>query len=52
MVSGKKVIEKVKYLNNFKSGIELPSVKATPLMATLIVVVTLVFILLGYAKKK
>jgi len=35
-----------------KQGIELPPVKVTPLMATLIVVIALAFILYGYLRKR
>ena len=52
MVKGKKVIGKVETLKRFDSGIEIPSIKATPLMATLIVVALLIFILFGYSRRK
>ncbi len=52
MVRGKKVIGKVEMLKRFDSGIEIPSIKATPLMATLIVVGLLVFIIFGYSRRK
>ena len=52
MVRGKKVIGKVETLNKFDSGIEIPSVKATPLIATLIVVALLVFVIFGYSRRK
>ena len=52
MVRGKKVIGKVETLKRFDSGIEIPSIKATPLMATLIVVALLIFILFGYSRRK
>ena len=52
MVKGKKVIGKVETLKRFDSGIEIPSIKATPLMATLIVVGLLVFVIFGYSRRK
>jgi len=52
MVRGKKVIGKVEALKRFDSGIEIPSIKATPMIATLIVVGLLVFIILGYSRRK
>ena len=53
MVRGKKVIgETVETLKRFDSGIEIPSVKATPLMATLIVIGLLVFVIFGYSRRK
>jgi parallel beta-helix repeat protein len=52
MIRGKKVIGKVETLKKFDSGIEIPSIKATPFMATLIVIVLLVFIIFGYSRRK
>ena len=52
MIRGKKVIGKVETLKRFDSGIEIPSVKATPMIATLIVVVLLVFVMFGYSRRK
>jgi parallel beta-helix repeat protein len=52
MVRGKKVIGKVETLKRFDSGIEIPSIKATPMIATLIVVGLLVFVAFGYSRRK
>jgi parallel beta-helix repeat protein len=52
MVRGKKVIGKVETLKRFDSGIEIPSLKATPMIATLIVVGLLVFVAFGYSRRK
>ena len=52
MVRGKKVIGKVETLKRFDSGIAIPSIKATPMIATLIVVVLLVFVIFGYSRRK
>ena len=52
MVKGKKVVGKTASFNSFESGIEIPSIKATPLMATLIVIVLVVFAIFGYSRKK
>ncbi|MEA1894924.1 MAG: right-handed parallel beta-helix repeat-containing protein [Euryarchaeota archaeon] len=52
MVRGKKVAGKVKTIKRFDSGIEIPSIKATPMMATLIVVGLLVFTIFGYSRRK
>jgi hypothetical protein len=52
MVRGKKVVGKVETLERFDSGIEIPSITATPLMATLIVVGLLVFVIFGYSRRK
>jgi parallel beta-helix repeat protein len=51
-VRGKKVVGRTESVNTFKSGTELPAVKVTPIMATLIVVVLLVFVVFGYSRKK
>jgi len=52
MVRGKKVIGKVETLKKFDSGIEIPSITATPMIATLIVVALLVFVVFGYSRRK
>ena len=52
MVRGKKVVGRTESFKSFESGTELSAVKVTPLMATLIVVVLLVFVVFGYSRKK
>ncbi len=52
VVRGKKVVGRTESFKSFESGTELPAVKVTPLMATLIVVVLLVFVVFGYSRKK
>lgn len=51
-VRGKKVVGRTESVNSFRSGTELPAVKVTPIMATLIVVVLLIFVVFGYSRKK
>jgi parallel beta-helix repeat protein len=52
VVRGKKVVGRTESFKSFESGTELPAVKVTPLMATLIVVALLVFAVFGYSRKK
>lgn len=52
VVRGKKVVGRTESFKSFESGTELPAVKVTPLMATLIVVALLVFVVFGYSRKK
>lgn len=51
-VEGKRMVVWEEVLKEVKLGIEIPPVKVTPLMATLIVVIALAFILYGYLRKK
>ena len=52
VVRGKKVVGRTKLFKSFESGTELPAVKVTPLMATLIVVILLIFVVFGYSRNK
>ena len=52
VVRGKKVVGITKLFKSFESGTELPAVKVTPLMATLIVVILLIFVVFGYSRNK
>jgi len=51
-VEGKRMVVWEEVIEETKQGIELPPVKVTPLMATLIVVIALAFILYGYLRKR
>jgi parallel beta-helix repeat protein len=51
-VMGKKMVVWEEMYKEVKQGIEIPPVKVTPLMATLIVVIALAFILYGYLRRK
>ncbi|HJH26170.1 MAG TPA: hypothetical protein C5S37_05185, partial [Methanophagales archaeon] len=51
-VEGKRMVVWEEMLKEVKLGMEIPPVKVTPLMATLIVVIALAFILYGYLRKR
>jgi len=51
-VEGKKIVVWEEIIKEVEQGLELPPVKVTPLMATLIVVIALAFILYGYLRRK
>ncbi len=51
-VEGKRMVVWEEIIKEVKQGIELPPVKVTPLMATLIVIIALAFILYGYLRKR
>jgi hypothetical protein len=51
-VEGKRMVVWEEVLKEVKLGMEIPPVKVTPLMATLIVVIALAFILYGYLRKR
>jgi len=51
-VEGKRMVVWEELIEEVNLGIELPSVKVTPLMATLIVLIALAFILYGYLRKR
>lgn len=51
-VEGKRMVVWKEMYKEMKQGIEIPPVKVTPLMATLIVIIALAFILYGYLRKR
>ena len=51
-VEGKRMVVREEMLELSKPGIELPPVKATPLIATLIVLIVLAFMVYGYLRRK
>jgi parallel beta-helix repeat protein len=50
-VEGKRMVVRAETIELKKQGIELPPVKATPLIATLIVLIVLAFMVYGYSRR-